>query len=314
MKQLALSCSFAWLILAQSTLAQQKTEVQQHLPVIFSPEIGEAELERREELLTPGVDRGATNVASATRSPWLDANGWRFLRNPAGEFFYDLPRGRAVLAAAEAFAYNADAVLKIHSADAGDAAKMLEFLSQLLPSNLPTIADIGVIDDGSDDVAEVMNLLARRNLLFRIVTSPSPHLRINIKLESDEFPLEAAADPSDFAQMIRQKLGDQNRSFRLYGTETVLCHCTGDDARVRLHLLNYSLREARGLRVRLRGRYGDGRAMVFGLGPAKLEDVVRDETATEFTLARMGIYAVVDLPVARAAKNGQPWFNRVATE
>ena len=304
--KLAWICSWAWLVLVPAAQAQRNAEVPQRLRVTLSPPISDAELQSREELLTPGVERRAANVASATRSPWLDANGWLFLRRPSGEFYYDLPPGRAVLAAAEAFAYNADAVLKIDPTDAEDAAKVLDFLRQLPPGNLPTIADIGVIDDGSDDVAEVMNLLARRNLLFDIVAAPSPQLRVNIELGSDEFPFEAAEDPSDFAQLIRKKLGDANRSLRLYGSEMTLCHWTGDGKRARLHLLNYSRRELTGLRVRLRGRYGDGIATVYGLGRLELEDVVSDETATEFTIARMGTYAVVDLPVASAANNGKP--------
>ena len=42
------------------------------------------------------------DVASATRVPWVDANGWRFEREPARAYFYDAPAGSAALAAAEA--------------------------------------------------------------------------------------------------------------------------------------------------------------------------------------------------------------------
>src|SRR5882672_591483 len=45
--------------------------------------VSPAEFERREKLLTPRI-AGRANVASATRRPWVDANGWRFIRNPAG--------------------------------------------------------------------------------------------------------------------------------------------------------------------------------------------------------------------------------------
>jgi hypothetical protein len=278
---------------------QRNAEIAQRLPVILAPTTSAAELRRREKLLTPGVARRAANVASATRRPWLDANGWRFLRRPAGKFYYELPRGRATLAAAETFAYNADAVLKIDPVDAEDAAKMLDFLKQLPPANLPAIADIGVIDDGTDDVGEVMNLLARRNLLFKVVAAPSPQLRVNIRLGSKEFPRASAANPSDFAQTIRRKLGDENRTLRVYGTEMVICRLVGDGARARLHLLNYSGREVEGLRVRLRSRYGEGAAMAFGFGRVELGDVVNDETATEFSISKMGVYAVVDLPALK---------------
>src|SRR5262249_3077535 len=43
-----------------------------------------AELNRRKKLLTPRI-AGRANVASATRRPWIDANGWQFVRNPAGK-------------------------------------------------------------------------------------------------------------------------------------------------------------------------------------------------------------------------------------
>lgn len=299
MKPLALICGLAFTVFAFAAQARRNAEVAQRLPVIFSPAVGEAALRGREKLLTPGVARRAANVASATRRPWLDANGWRFLRRPAGKFYYDLPRGRATLAAAEAFAYNADAVLKIDPADAEDAAKTLAFLKQLPPANLPVIADIGVIDDGSDDVGEVMNLLARRNLLFKIATAPQRQLRVNIRLGSKEYPRASAANPSDFAQMIRRKLGDENRTLRVYGTEMVICRLVGDGARARLHLLNYSGREVEGLRVRLRGRFGESSAMAYGFDRVELGDVINDETATEFSISKMGVYAVVDLQVVK---------------
>jgi len=33
---------------------------------------------------------GRADVASATRRPWIDSNGWRFVRQPTGKFYYDL--------------------------------------------------------------------------------------------------------------------------------------------------------------------------------------------------------------------------------
>src|SRR5207249_8082630 len=68
----------------------------------FSPvPISEGDLAVRDALLAPGI-KARADRASATRSPWVDANGWRFLRNPVGQYVYDLPTGRAALAAAEA--------------------------------------------------------------------------------------------------------------------------------------------------------------------------------------------------------------------
>ena len=56
-------------------------------------------------------------VASASARPWVFANGWRFLRRPGGRYWGDVPAGKAALAAAEVFAYGADAVLAIDPAD-----------------------------------------------------------------------------------------------------------------------------------------------------------------------------------------------------
>jgi hypothetical protein len=255
---------------------------------------GQAEFERREKLLTPRV-AGRADVASATRRPWIDANGWRFARNPAGKFFYDLPQGKAAMAIAEAFAYNADAILKIDPADLAEAGAMFAFIKNLTGENYPPVADIGVVDDKSPEAGEVMNLLARRNLLFNVVTAPAPQFRVNIELGSKEYRRAEAANPSEFAQKIRQRLGDENRSLRVYGSETVICRLTGDGARARLSLLNYSGREVDGLRLRLRGNYGRAEARAFGLGRVEPEDFVNDETATEFSVPRLGIYAVIDL-------------------
>ncbi len=260
--------------------------------------MSQAELERREKLLTPRV-AGRANVASPTQRPWIDANGWRFVRNPSGKFYYELPQGRAAIAAAEAFVYSADAVLKIDPADLEVIAKMLAFLRELPSGNLPVIADIGVVDDGSPTTGEVMNLLTRRNLLFKKVPAPSSQLRVNIRLGSKEYPEAEAADPSAFAQKIRQRLGDENRSLRVYGSEIVLCRLTGDGSRARLHLLNYGGREIDSLRVRLRGKYGLGAVKAFGIENAALEEFVVADGATEFSISKIGVYAVVDLPVAK---------------
>ncbi len=256
--------------------------------------INQAELERREKLLTPRI-AGRANVASATRRPWIDSNGWRFARNPSGRFYYDLPQGKAALALAEAFAYKANAILKIDPADLKDVGSMLAFIKNLSGENYPPIADIGVIDDGAPETGEVLNLLTRRNLLFKIVSAPASQFAVNIKLGSKEYPKEDAADPSEFAQKIRGRLGDENRSLRVYGTEMVICRLTGDGARARLHLLNYSGREAEGVRVRLRGIYGKAEASLFGSGRVGLEDFSVGETTTEFTITKMGIYAVIDI-------------------
>src|ERR1017187_1686382 len=71
------------------------------------------------------------NVASATRVPWVDANGWRFEREPGRSFFYDAPPDSAALAAAEAFAYGVEAAIRAAPEDLAPFARMLKFLSEI---------------------------------------------------------------------------------------------------------------------------------------------------------------------------------------
>jgi hypothetical protein len=208
---------------------------------------------------------------------------------------YTVPAGKGALAAAEAFAYGADAILKVDPADLGSVGTMMTFLEGLPAVDLPPVADLAVVDDGSAITAEVMNLLARRNLLFQVVQTPSPRFRINIVMGSAAYPREEAGDPSAFAQKIRGQLTDEQRTLRIYGSEVVICRLTGDGQRIRLHLLNYGGRDIEGLRIRVRGTYRNGEAHIAGAGRLPLEDQVVVDGATEFSLPRIATYAVIDL-------------------
>ena len=256
--------------------------------------VTEAELAAREALPTPGVTARA-GLASPTRSPWIVANGWRFMRAPAAKYVFTVPAGKGALAAAEAFAYGADAVLKVDPGDLGSVGTMMTFLSGLPPADLPPVADLGIVDDGSPVTGEVMNLLARRNLLFQVVQEPLPRFRVNIVMGSAAYPREEAGDPSAFAQKIRSQLTDEQRTLRVYGSEVVICRLTGDGQRMRLHLLNYGGRDIEGLRVRVRGTYRSGEAFVAGAGRLPLADQVVTDGATEFSVPRIATYAVIDL-------------------
>jgi hypothetical protein len=260
--------------------------------------LSDAELASREALPTPGVTARA-GVASPTRSPWIVANGWRFTRHPESKYRYDVPAGKAALAAAEAFAYGADAMLKIDPADTAALDAMLKFQEGLPVADLPPIADLGVVDDDSAVTGEVMNLLARRNLLYQVVKSPSARFRINIAMGSREYPAADAADPSAFALKIRRQLTDEQRALRVYGSEVVIARLTGDARSIRLHLINYGGREIEGLRVRVRGAYGTGDAWVAGAGRVPWQDHVVADGATEFSVPRMAIFAVIDLTATR---------------
>lgn len=257
-------------------------------------ELEAAERSARTLLPPPGIVPQSRRV-SATASPWIATNAWRFLREPRGRWRYELPAGRAALGAAEAFAYGADALLEVDPADLGELGRMLAFLAALPPVELAPLADFGVVDDGTPLVAEVINLLLRRNLVFASLRAPDARYALNVQLGSPEYPLKDAADPSAFAQKIRLKLGDERRSLRLYGSEGVVARLTGDGGRRALHLVNYGGRDLEGLRVRVRGAFAEGSGHVSGTGRVALEERVVLDGFTEFSLPRIGLYTVVEL-------------------
>jgi hypothetical protein len=258
--------------------------------------VSPADLASRETLPAPGVTARA-GLASPTRAPWIVANGWRFSRAPGAKYVYQATAGTAALATAEAFAYGADAILQVDPADLQAVGGMMAFLEKLPPADLPTRADFAVIDDESAVTGEVMNLLARRNLLFTVAKAPSPEFRINVAVGTPGYPVAEAADPSTFAQKVRRQLTDEQRSVRVYGSEVVICRLTGDAQRLRLHLLNYGGSEIQGLHIRLRGEYRGAAAYVAGAGRVDLQDQAVANGATEFSIPRMTTYAVIDLPI-----------------
>jgi len=256
--------------------------------------VSDGDFAAREALSAPGVSP-RPGVASPTRAPWIVSSGWRFMRSPTTKYSYSAPAGKGVLAAAEAFAYGVDAVIKIDPADLASVGALMAFFDSLPTSDLPPVADFGVVDDGSAIVGEVLNLLVRRNLLFQIEKGPAAQFRLNVVVGSPAFPREDASDPSGFAQKVRAQLTDEQRSLRLYGSEVVIGRLTSDGRRARLHLINYGGREIDGLRVRVRGAYSTGDAYLPGSGKVALQDQVAADGAIEFSLPKIGAYAVVDL-------------------
>ncbi len=235
------------------------------------------------------------DVASATRVPWVDANGWQFERAPSRTYFYNAPAGGAALAAAEAWAYGVEAAVRAAPEDLAAFAGMLKFLAEIDQPRLPVMANLGVIDDGSDTMAEVLNLLARHNLLFHLIPAPDSKYDLNIRLGTPEYPKEKAANPYEFAMEIRHRLTDEKRLVRIYGSNVVLVRLTGDAARTRVYLLNYGTAIVKGLRVRVLGKYAEGKLTAFARAPAALADYTAEDGATEFTIPEIGPLAVVDL-------------------
>jgi hypothetical protein len=252
-----------------------------------------ADLALYEKLPQPGVEF-RPDVAAATQAPWVISNGWRLLRAGSRPVYYEAGKGKADLCAAEPFAYNSQALVRVDAADLDSFASALRFLKGVQATPLPVRANIGFIDDGSAEAREVMNLLTRRNLLFRIVSAPDPRLDLNIRLGTPEYPRSAAANPSEFAAMVRHKLTDEKRLLRLYGSDVVIGRLTGDRSRARLYLLNYGGRKVEGLRVRLLGVYKSAQLSAPG-GVSPVSDFVASRDATEFSVAALDSFAIVDL-------------------
>jgi hypothetical protein len=255
----------------------------------------DSDLAARQTLPIPGIESRVDRVSS-TRSPWVNANGWRFVQNPAGRYVYELPAGSAALAAAEALQCGADVMLRIDPADLPELGKVLAFAKELPASDLPPIADISVVDDGTDEAGEVMNLLARRNLLYEPVKEASRRHAVTVALDTEKYSRkEAEKNPSEFALKVRRELTDERRTLRVYGSEVVLARLTGDASHRRLQLVNYGGREVEGLRIRLLGSWKIDSLRVAGDPNAAAQDVAVADGATEFSIPVMNVYAVVDL-------------------
>jgi hypothetical protein len=261
------------------------------VPRVYTPTTPAQEYEK---VPAPSIQMRISE-ASATTVPWIDSNAWRFVRGLKKALYEKLPERTAPLAAAEAHAWGADALLEPAPGDADKLKAMLAFIEGIDAPRLPQVANIGLIDDGSEEMAEVMNLLSRRNLLYRVVTAPDPRLDINVRLGSEQYPRSAVENPNDFAARVREKLSDEKRLLRLFGTYTVLANLTSNSSRARLYLVNYAPRPARHVRVRVLGTYQKARLREAADAKQEVVDYAVAEGATEFTIPQIAIYAVVDL-------------------
>jgi hypothetical protein len=233
------------------------------------------------------------NVATATAAPWVTTNAWRFARKISKPVLYEAPPKQAALCAVEAFAYGVDAVVRVEPADLPAFGAALAFLNTIQPRPLPVMANIGFLDDGSFQSGEYMNLMSRRNLLYRVVVAPDPALDLNVQPGSAEFP--KTANPGEFAASVRRRLTDARRLVRIYGSDVVLARLTGDGRRARLHLVNYSGRVVDGLRVRVRGPWTRVDLHLFPVGASPAADLAAGEGAIEFSVGALPLYAVADL-------------------
>ncbi len=249
----------------------------------------------------PGL-RSVKNEAQATVAPWVDSNGWRFQRGVRQANYEKLPAGIAPLAAAEAFAFGIEAILHPDSADLDELRRLVPFLGARGRPALPTLANIGVVDDGSPAMGEVLNMLTRRNLLYRVVPPGDRSLGVTMEVGTPAFPRDRLTNPSDLAARAREALGDDKRLIRVYGTNTVIAYLTGDAARTRVHLVSYSRNRTQpSIRVRVLGHYQAPVLAAFGAAPGALLADVRhpDKTAIEFSVPPFSTLSIVDLERVR---------------
>ncbi len=254
-----------------------------------------AKLEGAVKLDAPSVDY-KINRGGASGEPWLNSSGWQFARAPHGRFYYDTHGPQAAFAAAEAFLFGADVMIRTDAAGVKPLGAMLQFLRSLPAADLPPIADIGFVDDGSPEAGEVMNLMVRSNLLFRTVAASNGRDKVTVKLGSPEYPLQDAADPTMVAHEVRAHLTDDRRSVRIYGSQVVVGRVYGSAAELRVVLLNYAgmERNVNGIRVRVLGKFRL-RPPATGAPEMRLLDFSTDGSATEFTVPELSSIAVIDL-------------------
>lgn len=249
-----------------------------------------------ETLLKPGSRLQNINTASMTRAAWVDANGWRIMRDPAKSYVYPaLANERVGLAIAESYVYGSRAAIPVGQAQKASADEMLGFLKRIDQKPMPAMANILVIDDGSTMMGEILNLLGRRNLAYHAASLPNPAYALNVKVGTPEFPQAAAQNPSDFAQLVRKRIGDKNRLLRIYGSEVVVGHLTGESGKARLHLLNYGTDPVEGIRVRVLGDWKTGGMACSGATEAAPDEEGNFDGALEFGVPKVGVYCVVDL-------------------
>jgi hypothetical protein len=249
-----------------------------------------------QKLQAPGV-KFRRHGGGATQAPWVDSNGWRLIRNPDAKYFYEAPGPNAALAASEAFAYGVHAVIHTDTAGLKSFGDALDFLCRLDVPDYQPLVNVGFIDDGSPESGEFMNLLVRRNLLFRPVKTADSSLDLTVKLGSPEYPRTEAGNPSLLAEKVRGNLTDEKRLLRIYGSDLVIGRLVGNKKQATLFLLNYGTnqRPVDGLRVKILGGYQIKALADYGAPNESPADVVHSAQSTEFTLKDLGTFAMMSL-------------------
>jgi hypothetical protein len=246
----------------------------------------------------PGVDYQLSR-GGATAAPWINSNLWRVMKEPGKSYVYEVSGAAVPLAAAEAYVSGGKAYLRLKQDDLAAFASALGFLHDMDGPPLPPRVNFGLVDDGTSELDEVLNLLIRRNLLFDLIRPPGNFKGPVVRIGTPEYSKELAGEPYKFSAVVRAKIGDDHRLVRIYGSETTIVRLSGSAGRSRLHVIQYGRNAVPALRVRVLGHYQ--RVLISALGQRVIvpEDVTMDDSATEFTIPAFRTYAVVDLDAAK---------------
>jgi hypothetical protein len=289
------------------------------------------------------LGRGGDKVtAGASGEPWIEANGWLILyhRTRAAQpvlLAYDPPKegrlrpGSLELAVAEAACFGGQFALKLDErlrrglteaqprvvAEWKRVAGQLKFAESGVFRGAPA-ANIAVVADALEPVAEVLNLLARRNHPFLVLprggdlqAALAKKYALVIAIAQPPLPPAKAApakppsaarapivvqrkevlDPEAFVAEMRKRMTGR-RLYALSNAETIISYPWRlEDGRLAVHLVNYAIDPL--LEVRLRPAVKFSRALLFTPEDAAPRPLAA--RAGEVVIPEMNVSAVVVL-------------------
>ena len=290
---------------------------------------------------------GVLQVASRSAQPWIDSNAalaqiagrpdvrplLTYAWTPVG--LAEADEGPALenylVAIAEAGSFRADLLLPLHERfqqrilrgeasarrDWDQIQRYLAFYAGDPARRYEASASIGVITDAPMDWFEVMNLLARHNLPFRIIaptqlaTLENPSLKLLLMLGEPDAAhrselavferkgglvkiVSAPQDPDRLALDVRRQLGPERRVIDVFNGITVIAApFAGKDGSIIVTLVNYS-HQPLPVQLRVRGVFSEVRYE----SPETKTTVVPHEHrdgSTEFVLPSVRVSARVFL-------------------
>jgi hypothetical protein len=210
------------------------------------------------------------------------------------------------LAIAEAGAFGADLLLDLDTASLDawkDARATLDFYKTYTPRE--AIANVGVVAADTEKWYEVLNLLSRQNVQYRILqAAPAAAADLDLVVLLDpgatalpaERVLQAgedANDPNSFALKVWNRLGRKGRPADVWNGITVLVGLAREGSGLRLDAVNYSTQPLP-VQMRVRGIYKKAELSTPERGTQSLT-VEHLDGFTEFVIPELRVGARVRL-------------------